>query len=141
MRMPDGPHEHMPDPLCARTDDVPREPTEGRLRESTDGRLRERRPDSRRDSLCRRVELWAKRLRVKPRHVRVQHMRRKWGSCSTKGILTLDYQLYDRDQEFQDYVIVHELLHLRVPNHGKLFKSLMTAYVPDWKKHDLTRRL
>ena len=68
-------------------------------------------------------------------------MRRKWGSCSTKGILTLDYQLYNRDQGFQDYVIVHELLHLRVPNHGKLFKSLMTAYVPDWKKHDLTRRL
>jgi predicted metal-dependent hydrolase len=35
---------------------------------------------------------------------------------------------------FQDYVIVHELLHLRVPNHGKLFKSLLTAYLPGWRR-------
>jgi len=34
---------------------------------------------------------------------------------------------------FQDYVIVHELLHLQVPNHGKLFKSLMNAYLPGWE--------
>ena len=67
-------------------------------------------------------------------------MTRKWGSCSTKGIVTLDYELVERNQGFQDYVIVHELLHLRVSNHGKLFKSLMTMYVPDWKKLDLSRR-
>ena len=34
---------------------------------------------------------------------------------------------------FREVVIVHELLHLLVPNHGKLFKSLMNAYVPDWQ--------
>ena len=97
-------------------------------------------PDHPREYLCQRVASWAKRLRVQPRQVRLRYMTRKWGSCSTKGIVTLDYELVERNQGFQDYVIVHELLHLRVPNHGKLFKSLMTAYVPDWKKHDLTRR-
>ena len=41
---------------------------------------------------------------------------------------------------FQDFVIAHELLHLRVANHGRLFKSLMTAHVPDWKRYDAVRR-
>ncbi len=42
-------------------------------------------------------------------------------------------------QDFQEYVIVHELLHLRVPNHGKLFRTLMLLYLPDWE--DLAKRL
>ena len=40
---------------------------------------------------------------------------------------------------FQDYVIAHELLHLRVPNHGPLFKALLTAHVPAWRRYELTR--
>lgn len=67
-------------------------------------------------------------------------MTRKWGSCSTAGNVTLAADLADQPPGFQDFVIAHELLHLRVPNHGKLFKALMTAYVPDWREHDLRRR-
>src|SRR5262245_58189346 len=70
------------------------------------------------------------RLRVNPRVIRVQPMRRKWGSCSSTGTVTLARDLADEDPRFQDYVIVHELLHLRVPNHGRVFKALMTAYLP-----------
>ena len=40
-------------------------------------------------------------------------------------------------RRFQDYVIVHELLHIEIPNHGKLFKSMMNAYIPDWKNIEL----
>jgi predicted metal-dependent hydrolase len=87
-----------------------------------------------------RVEYWAQRLSVQPRLVRVQRMTRKWGSCSTSGIVTLAADLADQDSGFQDFVIAHELLHLRVPNHGKLFKALMTAHIPDWKRHDIRRR-
>ena len=86
-----------------------------------------------------RVEYWAQRLSVQPRLVRVQRMTRKWGSCSTSGIVTLAADLADQDSDFQNFVIAHELLHLRVPNHGKLFKALMTAHIPDWKRHDLRR--
>ena len=53
--------------------------------------------------------------------------------------MTLAADLEDQDKDFQDFVIVHELLHLRVPNHGRLYKALMAAYVPDWKRHDLRR--
>lgn len=61
-------------------------------------------------------------------------MRHKWGSCSSKGIVTLAIDLVEQERDFQEFVIAHELLHLRVPNHGRLFKSLMSAYVPNWRR-------
>ena len=66
-------------------------------------------------------------------------MTRKWGSCSTSGIITLAIDLAEQEVGFQDFVIAHELLHLRVPNHGKLFKALLAVHVPDWKKHNIAR--
>lgn len=96
-------------------------------------------PDDQRKVVRRRVDYWAQRLSVRPRLVRVQRMTQKWGSCSTSGIVTLAADLADQDSDFQNFVIAHELLHLRVPNHGKLFKALMTAHVPDWRRYDIRR--
>lgn len=90
--------------------------------------------------LKRRTLAWAMKLRVKPKVIRVQAMPRKWGSCSSKGTITLALDLVDESQRFQDFVIAHELLHLRVPNHSRLFKALMSSYVPGWRSLDLTRR-
>ena len=87
----------------------------------------------------RRVMAWAVTLKVNPKVVRVQEMRRKWGSCSSAGIVTLAVDLIDQDERFQDYVVVHELLHLRFPTHGRMFKALMTAHVPEWRKYDFDR--
>jgi hypothetical protein len=95
------------------------------------------RPDAGREQLCQRVRYWQQRLKVEARVVRVQRMTRKWGSCSTKGIITLADDLGHQAAGFQDFVIAHELLHLRVPNHSKLFKALMSAHVPGWRKHDV----
>lgn len=95
--------------------------------------------DERREVIRERVEHWSRRLNVRPRLVRVRSMTRKWGSCSTSGTVTLAADLADQPPSFQDFVIAHELLHLRMPNHGRLFKALLTAHVPDWKKHDLRR--
>lgn len=96
--------------------------------------------DERREHLRHRVEYWSERLKAKPRIVRVQRMTRKWGSCSTSGIVTLAEDLADQDAGFQDFVIAHELLHLRVSNHGKVFKALMSMHVPDWRKHEIARQ-
>jgi predicted metal-dependent hydrolase len=52
-------------------------------------------------------------------------MRRKWASSSTAGTLCFNDELVVMDRELGYYVIVHELLHFSVPNHGKLWKSLM----------------
>ncbi len=96
-------------------------------------------PDQQRKAIVDRVDFWARRLNVRPPRLRVQRMTRKWGSCSTTGTLTLASDLADYEAGFQDFVIAHELLHLRVPNHGKLFKALMTAHVPDWRKYEVEK--
>lgn len=95
--------------------------------------------DDQHEALRKRVETWALRLAVRTPHIRIQHMSRKWGSCSTSGTITLASDLTEREAEFQDFVIVHELLHFRVPNHGKLFKALMTAHLPNWREHDIAK--
>jgi predicted metal-dependent hydrolase len=89
--------------------------------------------------LRQRALAWAVKLRVNPRVIRVQDMRHKWGSCTSHGTVTLAHDLVDRPDEFQDYVIVHELLHLRYHSHGRVFKALMSAYVPGWQAME-TRR-
>jgi len=80
-----------------------------------------------------RVAGWAATLGVTVQGVYVRTMRTKWASCSTNGILTFNRELLEMDSQVWDYVIVHELLHFEVPNHGKLWKSLMRAHVGDWE--------
>lgn len=89
--------------------------------------------------LRRRALAWAVKLRVNPRVIRVQDMRRKWGSCSSAGTVTFARDLVDQDQRFQNFVIAHELLHLRVPSHGRLFRALMSAHVPGWRELEAQR--
>ena len=76
---------------------------------------------------------WSVRLKVEPSQVRMQKMRNKWASCSNRKCVSFSEDLLKEHQDFQEYVILHELLHLRVPNHGKLFRSLMSLYLPDWE--------
>lgn len=78
------------------------------------------------------VEAWARRLGVTPREIRIRPMKRKWASCSSRGCLTFDADLLHQPAEFRRNVILHELLHLRVPNHGRLFRALLQAYLAEY---------
>jgi predicted metal-dependent hydrolase len=75
------------------------------------------------------VRVWAQRIGVTPREIHLRPMRRKWASCSTRGRLTFDTDLLRQPAALRSEVIVHELLHLKVPNHGKLFKALLRAHL------------
>jgi predicted metal-dependent hydrolase len=75
------------------------------------------------------VRRWAKTLDLQPSAITVRAMNTKWGSCSIGGRLTFDSNLALQPKEVRDEVIVHELLHLRVPNHGPLFRSLLRAHM------------
>lgn len=77
----------------------------------------------------KRVEHWAATLRVKPTQIRMQQMSRKWASCSPTGRVSFSVALLDQPASFRDYVIVHELLHLRLRNHGKLFTATLSAHL------------
>ena len=63
-------------------------------------------------------------------------MTTKWASMSTAGRLTLNSELLDLPRSAGEYVIVHELVHLLAANHGKVFKSFMAAYLPDWEARE-----
>jgi predicted metal-dependent hydrolase len=81
-----------------------------------------------------RVRHWAGKLDVKVVWLGVRPMRNKWASCSTNGHLNFNVELLDMDEALWDYVIVHELLHFFVPNHGKLWKSLMRVHLGDYEE-------
>ncbi len=80
-----------------------------------------------------RAQLWIDRLQARPKVVRIQPMVKKWGSCSARRVVTLSTDLARQPTSVQDVVIVHELLHLKVRNHGRVFKALMNAHVPNWR--------
>ncbi len=75
------------------------------------------------------VSAWAALMKVRPVETHIRRMTRKWGSCSTSGRVTLADALRVEPPGRRKEVIVHELLHLRVPNHGKLFKALLRSYL------------
>lgn len=81
-----------------------------------------------------RVFDWADRLDVRVTRLAVRPMGRKWASCSTNGTLSFSTEVLELDVPLQDYVIVHELLHLAVPNHGRLWKSLMRAHLGEYER-------
>jgi predicted metal-dependent hydrolase len=76
------------------------------------------------------VKTWAAKIKARPKQIRIQQMAGKWASCSSKGRVTFNSDLFDQPYRFQEFVIVHELLHLKIPNHGRLFKSLLKTYLP-----------
>ncbi|MFC8996733.1 M48 family metallopeptidase [Streptomyces rochei] len=84
--------------------------------------------------LRRRAMGWAVKLKVNPEQVQIKRLPGKWGSCAPDGVVTLADDLATEGEDFQDYVIVHELLHLRYRDHGKQFKAMMTALVPNWRE-------
>ncbi|MGD0951522.1 MAG: M48 family metallopeptidase [Methanotrichaceae archaeon] len=91
------------------------------------------------DELKWAVRSWAARVGVKVPQIYLRQMSRKWASISTSGRLTLNSELLEIPKSLGEFVIVHEILHIIAPNHGKVFKSFMFAYLPDWQERE--RRL
>lgn len=72
---------------------------------------------------------WAERIGVEVEEIHIRDMTRKWASASTSGRLTFDVDLLTEPVEKRNEVIVHELVHLKVGNHGPLFRSLLKAHL------------
>lgn len=88
---------------------------------------------TRKQAFKARVRTWAKKLEVPVAWLAVRPMRNKWASCSSNGHLHFSTDLLGLDPTLWDYVIVHELLHFSIPNHGRLWKALMHAHLGDWQ--------
>lgn len=80
------------------------------------------------------LEQWEPRVGVRANRVYVQRMKTKWGSCnSTAGNIRVNTELAKKPPECLEYIVVHELAHLKYPTHDMKFQTLMTMLLPHWR--------
>ena len=87
-----------------------------------------------RERVLPRVAPWADRLGVNPQKVTVTGALTWWGSCSARGHVCFSCLLGEQEDSLIDYVIVHELCHLRHMDHSKRFWQEVGRVIPDWPK-------
>lgn len=83
--------------------------------------------------LQERTSSMAKELRLNFNQITIREQRSRWGSCSSRGDISLNWKLIFYDEQVIDYVIVHELCHLREMNHSKNFWNLVGSILPEYK--------
>lgn len=86
------------------------------------------------DYLAESVAEYSEKTGLKPAVWRIRKMRGRWGSCNhATGSITFNAYLVRFKRECIDYIVLHELAHLKYPNHQKEFKEYISAFMPDWK--------
>lgn len=79
------------------------------------------------------VEEWAEEMSLSPSNIRFRKTRRQWGSCSGKNVLSFNTMIMKLPKDVIQYIIVHELAHIRYKHHQKAFWQEVEAYLPDYK--------
>ena len=88
-----------------------------------------------REVLLRRVLALAELLQVHPKKVQVRDQKTRWGACTGRGTLTFSWRLILAPPAVLDYVVVHELCHLRHANHSRRFWDLVSQACPQFAAH------
>ena len=92
------------------------------------------------DAICVALPKWESKTGFFVRGWTIMNMRRSWGKCNpAKERMILNLQLVRKPREALDYIILHELCHLRSRTHGKEFIALMDRHMPEWR--DVRKRL
>lgn len=84
--------------------------------------------------LPQKVAVFAEQMGVSYQAVRIRHQKTRWGSCSSKGNINLNCLLMCTPEHVQNYVVVHELCHLKQMNHSPLFWQTVASVLPDYQK-------
>jgi predicted metal-dependent hydrolase len=80
------------------------------------------------------IKTYGPRLSVFPTRVRIGNQKTLWGSCSARGVVSLNWRLVAAPKPVFEYVVVHELCHLIERNHGPRFWNLVQSLLPDYKR-------
>jgi predicted metal-dependent hydrolase len=84
------------------------------------------------------IERWERRLGVRVEAYFLQRMKTKWGSCnSDRRHIRINTELIKKPPDLLEYVVVHEMLHLREPNHSDRFQRLLNRHWPQWRESRL----
>jgi predicted metal-dependent hydrolase len=103
-------------------------PTEGEVWAALEGWYRQQAAEAFAES----VAFWAPGVGAEPSRVLVRAQKRLWGSCAADGTVRLNWRLVQLDPSLIDYVVVHELAHLRVRNHSARFWNEVRRVLPDY---------
>jgi len=82
------------------------------------------------------LETYTRQLKVQYREIRYRKMKRRWGSCRSNGVITLNRYLAFLPERLIAYIVFHELLHLNIRGHNSRFKAGMLAEFPDGRAID-----
>ena len=80
-----------------------------------------------------RINLYTDMMSVEPAKIRIKEQKHRWGSCSGKGNLNFNWHLVMAPEHIIDYVVVHELCHLKRLDHSPVFWGLVEAILPDYQ--------
>lgn len=91
--------------------------------------------DESRKILSDRLNYFSEKMALQPSAVCFRSQKTRWGSCSAKGRISLNWRLVIASLDVMDYVVVHELAHLRHHNHSVAFWNLVATHSPDYLMH------
>jgi len=87
-----------------------------------------------RDFVTKRLEKYSEFYGFEYRKIAIRNQKTRWGSCSRKGNLNFNYKIILLPERHADYIVVHELCHLKEFNHSKRFWSLVSQTIPEYKE-------
>ena len=87
-----------------------------------------------RATLPPKIDFWSRKMGVTPTGFKVTTAQKRYGSCSGRNSLCFSCYLMRYPEAAIDLVVVHELCHIRVKNHGPDFYALLERYLPDWRE-------
>ncbi len=80
--------------------------------------------------ILERIQVWSHQMNLHPSQVKFKNQKTRWGSCSSKKIINLNWRLIAAPTEVIDYILIHELAHLAHMNHSSQFWSLVERHCP-----------
>ncbi|WP_410507056.1 SprT family zinc-dependent metalloprotease [Methanosarcina hadiensis] len=81
------------------------------------------------------LKVYSEKLKINPPVFKVKHQKRRWGSCSADNVLRINFKLIMAPPEQLEYVVVHELCHVKEKNHSAKFWKLVGELMPDYQVH------
>jgi predicted metal-dependent hydrolase len=85
-------------------------------------------------TLPSRINHYSKKIGLTPCEIRYKQLQRRWGSCNSEGVVTFNIQMMQLSYEHIDYIIVHELAHLKHMNHSAEFHALVRTILKNEKQ-------
>jgi len=85
------------------------------------------------EKLVERVRYYSNKLQLFPKDIRITSAKYRWGSCSADDRLSFSWRIIMTSFKIIDYVLIHELVHIREKNHSRRFWTCLGSIVPDYR--------